>query len=229
MGVSHGWKKLSFPPLQRCAPIFSSHRRTRTGYHVACVSNLDKKQIGLCSFRFHQGRHGNYEWQASVVDGSRWVGARCSTHKDVDTISLNIWDLALNCTLKVPVVPVLSASLHSLRAPEEHRGSQVLDVTPGDPLRARFPDKLCSMEMAPVSQVSPFRPISSRAAQTRIFITSRRGVSVVSLDSFGFQFPLGASLSLAPHRAVLCRTRGAQTRLRDESFQSEGLAVCSAI
>ena len=28
--------------LQRCASIYSSHRRTSTGYHVACLSNLNK-------------------------------------------------------------------------------------------------------------------------------------------------------------------------------------------
>ena len=34
----------SCPLLQRCALIFSSHRRIGTGYHAACVSNLNKTQ-----------------------------------------------------------------------------------------------------------------------------------------------------------------------------------------
>ena len=43
MGVGHGWKERSFPLLlQRCASIFSSHRRSSTGHHVAYVSNLNK-------------------------------------------------------------------------------------------------------------------------------------------------------------------------------------------
>ena len=49
----------SSPLLQRCASIFSSHRRIGTGYPAACVSNLSKTQrehivifdiFALCTF-----------------------------------------------------------------------------------------------------------------------------------------------------------------------------------
>ena len=43
MGVSHSWKERFFP-LQRCAAIFASHRRTSTGYH-ACVLNLSNTEL----------------------------------------------------------------------------------------------------------------------------------------------------------------------------------------
>ena len=42
MEVSHSWKGWFFSLLQRCASVSSSHRRTSTGYHVACVLNLSK-------------------------------------------------------------------------------------------------------------------------------------------------------------------------------------------
>ena len=42
VGVGHNWKVRFFPLLQGCASIFSSHRRTSTGYHVACVLNPSK-------------------------------------------------------------------------------------------------------------------------------------------------------------------------------------------
>ena len=39
MGVGHSWKERFFPLIQRRASIFSSHRRTSTGYNVARVLN----------------------------------------------------------------------------------------------------------------------------------------------------------------------------------------------
>ena len=40
MGVGHSWKERFSPLRQRCAPIFSSRRRTSTGYHVACKTKI---------------------------------------------------------------------------------------------------------------------------------------------------------------------------------------------
>ena len=55
-----------FPLLQRCASIFSSHRRTGTGYHVACVSKLSKSKwypaknsLGLSPATLASTRHAS--------------------------------------------------------------------------------------------------------------------------------------------------------------------------
>ena len=42
MGVGHGWKERFFSSSSAICFFFSSHRRSSTGYRVACVSNLRK-------------------------------------------------------------------------------------------------------------------------------------------------------------------------------------------
>ena len=44
MGVSRGWKERFLPSSSAMCIDFSSHRRIGTGYHAACVSNLNKTQ-----------------------------------------------------------------------------------------------------------------------------------------------------------------------------------------
>ena len=53
MSDSRSWRERFFPLFQRCALIFSSHRRTSIGHHVACVSNLSKKtkHVDECAIR----------------------------------------------------------------------------------------------------------------------------------------------------------------------------------
>ena len=71
-GPPFGWelamagRSVSFPLLQRCASIFPSHRRTSTGYHVACVSNLNKTKTS----------------NMSTVGERSWLSAQLNRHID---------------------------------------------------------------------------------------------------------------------------------------------------
>ena len=68
--------------LQRCASIFSSHRRTSTGYHVACVSNLSKtKQTAPEGHRPHASSPCHFfEFTEGWMLVRAWHRHSCADH-----------------------------------------------------------------------------------------------------------------------------------------------------
>ena len=83
--------------------------------------------VGLCSVHI---KDACSSVRSRTADGKPppWTApdgwASCSTNKDANTLRLIFWDRALNGMLKVPAVPVFSASVRSLRVVWERWGSR---------------------------------------------------------------------------------------------------------